>query len=169
MTTLLHKILHTSLLLILACLLLNGCARQHRPQEPAGGGQKQTIGPVPEQKDETLDEERTSPGREKIIGPELKPQKGPAHSLFHEAEQSMQKEEYKRAEMLLERALRVEPRNGWYWHAMGRVYYMQGSYEQAIQFCLKSDSMAGGDSDLKRNNRLLMKKASGKTGDTGLK
>jgi tetratricopeptide (TPR) repeat protein len=169
MTIHLRKIFHTSLLLILACLLLNGCARQYRPPEPAGGGQKQTIRPVPEQKSETIEEDQTSPGQEEVIGPELKPQKGPAHTLFREAEESIQKGDYKRAEILLERALRVEPRNGWYYHVMGRVRYAQGSYEQAIQFCLKSDSMAGGDSDLKRNNRLLLKKASGKTGDTRYK
>ena len=81
----------------------------------------------------------------------------------------MQKEDYKRAEMLLERALRVEPKNGWYWHAMGRVQYAQGSYAQAIQFCLKSNSMAGRDADLKRNNRLLLKKAYTQTGDTSYK
>ena len=76
----------------------------------------------------------------------------------------MRKGDYKQAEMLLERALRVEPGNGWYWHAMGRVQYGQGSFEQAIQFCLKSDSMAGRDPELKRYNRLLIKQASGKTG-----
>ena len=160
-----RKLLHTTLLLIFASLLLHGCAGHHRrppPAEPAGPGQEQTLKPGPE----TIEEEPASPGEEESIGPKLKLQSGPAQTLYRDAEQAMQKGDYKRAEMLLERALRVEPKNGWYWHAMGRVKYEQGSYEQAIQFCLKSDNLAGRDPDLRRNNRLLLKKASSKTGDT---
>lgn len=161
----LHRILRTTLLLILASLLLHGCAGKHRlhpPREQVAPKQGQGLPPGPGFQEETITKEPAPPGREAL--PDLKPQRGPAHSLYREAEQAMRKGQYKQAEILLERALRVEPRNGWYWHAMGRVQYGQGSYEQAIQFCLKSDSMAGGDSELKRYNRLLVEKASSKTG-----
>ena len=94
----------------------------------------------------------------------MKPQKGPGNALFRDAEQAIQKGQFKRAEMLLERALRVEPRNAWYWHAMGRVQYEQGSFDQARQFCLKSNSLAGRDTDLKQQNQLLLEKVQGKSG-----
>jgi predicted Zn-dependent protease len=161
----LRRILRTTLLLIAASLLLHGCATHHRrppPREKVAPEQEQGLPPGPEIREETITKEPAPPGREAL--PDLKPQKGPAHALYREAEQAMRKGEYKQAGILLERALRVEPRNGWYWHAMGRVQYGQGSYAQAIQFCLKSDSMAGRDSDLKRYNRLLVKMASSNTG-----
>jgi predicted Zn-dependent protease len=177
MNILLQKILHISLLLILASLLLHGCARhhppRHPPQEPIRPEQEQIIRPEPEQRQETIQEEDIKPSQpgsmpqehKERFDPELKPQKGPAQALFRDAEQAVQKGEYKRAEMLLERAVRVEPRNGWYWHMMGRVQYEQGSFDQAIQFCLKSNSLAGGDADLKRNNKLLLERAKKKRGE----
>ena len=162
----LRRILRTTLLLIAASLLLHGCAgqqsRRHPPRERVAPEQEQGLPPGPEIREKSIPQEPAPPGREAL--PDLKPQKGPAHALYSEAEQAMRKGDYKQAEMLLERALRVEPGNGWYWHAMGRVQYGQGSFEQAIQFCLKSDSMAGRDPELKRYNRLLIKQASGKTG-----
>ena len=161
----LQRMLLPTLLLILTSLLLSGCAGKHRlppPREQVTPEQQQGLPQAPEIREEFLKKEPAPPSRE--ILPELKPQSGPAHSLYREAEQAMRKGQYKQAEILLERALRVEPRNGWYWHAMGRVQYGQGSYEQAIQFCLKSDTMAEQDSELKRYNRILVKKASSKTG-----
>jgi tetratricopeptide (TPR) repeat protein len=74
----------------------------------------------------------------------------------------MGKGKYDRAEMLLNRALRIEPRNGWYWHAMGRAKFAGGAYEQAIQFCLKSNNLAGNDQELKRSNQALLQRAYGK-------
>ena len=161
----LPRILRTTLLLLFASLLLHGCAShhvRHPSREQVAPKQEQAPPPTPKLQEEVLKKEPSPAGQESL--PDLKPQRGPAQALYREAEQAMGKGEYKQAEILLERALRVEPRNGWYWHAMGRVQYGQGSYEQAIQFCLKSDSMAGGDSNLKQYNRLLIKKASSKTG-----
>ena len=176
------KILHTALLLILVFLFLHGCARhrppRHPPKEPARE-QEQTLpleqGQRQEKQPEIIQEEDIEPSpREPITqeheersgSPELKAQKGPAQALFHDAEQALQEGQYKRAEMLLERALRIEPKNGWYWHAMGRVQYEQGSFDQAMQFCRKSNSLAGKDTDLKRNNQVLLEKIQRKTCDS---
>ena len=170
-----QKIIRAAILLILAVFFLHGCARhhppRHPPKEPAGSEQEQ-IRPEHEQRPEAIQEEDIEPSRQDSIrqeheepGPGMKPQRGPAQSLFRDAEQAIRKGQFKRAEMLLERALRVEPRNGWYWHAMGRVQYEQGSFDQARQFCLKSNSLAGRDTDLKQQNRLLLEKVR-KTSDT---
>lgn len=171
-----QKIIHTVLLLILAVFFLHGCARlhppRHLPKEPIGPEQEQ-IRPEHEQQLEAIQEEDIEPSRqdsmrqerEESAGPGMKPQRGPAQALFRDAEQAIQKGDFKRAEMLLERALRVEPRNGWYWHAMGRVQFDQGSFDQARQFCLKSNSLAGRDTDLKQQNQLLLEKVR-RTSDT---
>jgi tetratricopeptide (TPR) repeat protein len=151
MDTPIGKLLQLGLLLILSSLVLNGCAphRVYYPREPGTYERERIPGPAPRQ--------------EELPAPAVKPQRGPAHILYRDAERAMEKRDYKRAEMLLDRALRLEPRNGWYWHAMGRAKYEQGSYGQAIQFCLKSNNLAGQDSELKRANNLLLHKANGKT------
>jgi predicted Zn-dependent protease len=175
----LYTLAQISLLLALTTLFLHGCARHQRqypPQHSIEQGPEQVGGPELEKKQEPTEErsmpgnrERTGRDQEDEIGLELKNQKGPAHSLFRDAEQALRLGEYKRAEMLLERALRVEPKNGWYWHAMGRVQYEQGSFEQAIQFCLKSNSLAGQDMTLRHKNQLLLDRSSNKTGKSLIK
>ncbi len=164
----LRNILSFSLLLVFSSLLLNGCAprRVYYPREPTGYQRER----VPEQqRRESMEKRQTTPTGEEVmrqpekgLGSGLKPQRGPAQSLYRDAVQAMGRKEYKRAEMLLDRALRLEPGNGWYWHAMGRAKYALGSYEQAIQFCLKSDSLAGQDTELKHSNHLLLHQAQAK-------
>jgi Tfp pilus assembly protein PilF len=67
--------------------------------------------------------------------------------------------QFSKAEMILERALRVEPRNARLWHEMAQVKYGQKEYGQAVQFCIKSNSLAGKDNGLIQQNWLLMEKA----------
>jgi lipopolysaccharide biosynthesis regulator YciM len=67
--------------------------------------------------------------------------------------------QFSKAEMILERALRVEPRNARLWHEMAQVKYGQKDYGQAVQFCIKSNSLAGKDNGLIQQNWLLMEKA----------
>lgn len=88
-----------------------------------------------------------------------------AGTLLASAHQAMQAGQFNRAEMTLERALRVEPRNARLWHEMAQVKYGQEDYGQAVQFCLKANSLAGRDSALIKQNWLLMSKAYAKMGD----
>jgi predicted Zn-dependent protease len=175
--------------LLAAALLLNGCT-QPRPQyqpppketvkpqptkpPPQLPQQPQPPPPQPEIPQEapplpkeTINKEAQPPAQSQT--PELKPQKGPASSLYQNAEQALQKGDSARAEMLLERALRIEPRNGWYWNAMGRAKYAQGATDQAIQFWKKSNSLAGKDAELSRANDLLLNKINQNAGETGNK
>jgi cytochrome c-type biogenesis protein CcmH/NrfG len=85
--------------------------------------------------------------------------KGPAHALFVQARQALSQGNNHQAELALERALRIEPGNPVYWHAMGRTKYRQSEYAQAIQFCLKSKSLAGKNRELIRTNDQLILKA----------
>ena len=83
----------------------------------------------------------------------------PAAALLAEAEQALQAEDYSRAELQVERALRLEPRNGKAWHLMGQVRYGQRDYAQTVQFCLKSNTLADHDRTLSRQNWTLLEKA----------
>jgi tetratricopeptide (TPR) repeat protein len=88
-----------------------------------------------------------------------------AGTLLASAHQAVQAGQFNRAEVTLERALRVEPRNAELWHEMAQVKYGQEDYGQAVQFCLKANSLAGRDSALIKQNWLLMSRAYAKMGD----
>lgn len=128
---------HLALFLAFA---LYGCAVQS-PVPPS---------PSPEQKS------APRPGVEDSII--YSPKLGSAASLYHQAKVSFDQGRYNQAEMELERALRIEPRNAEYWYAMAKVKYQQNFHNQAIQFCLKSKSLAGQNSKLIRLNDALIAK-----------
>lgn len=89
---------------------------------------------------------------------------GKATGIYNEAEEALRAGRYSTAEMLLERALRIEPQNPHYWYTLGMAKYRQGKYPQAIQFCLKAESLAASQPGLLARNRELLtqaKKASG--------
>jgi len=73
---------------------------------------------------------------------------GPAGSLFMQAKASFAQGKNSQAELMIERALRIEPSNPGYWYYMGKIKYRQNKTDQAIQFCLKSKSLAARDGRL---------------------
>ena len=131
----------TLYLVLLLALALHGCAVQRpAPRVPS---------PVPKS--------APPPGLEEPVIYSPKP--GPAASLYSQAKVSLDQGRYHQAELDLERALRIEPRNGEYWYTMARVKYQQNLHNQAIQFCLKSKSLAGQNRELIRLNDALIAKA----------
>lgn len=56
----------------------------------------------------------------------------------------------------LERALRIEPRNGWLWHELAQVRLGLGKYAQAISLAQKSNSFAGAERRLQAFNWRLI-------------
>ena len=82
-----------------------------------------------------------------------------AGTLLASARQSARSGQFSQAEMMLERALRLEPRNARLWHEMAQVKYGQQAYDQVVQFCIKSNSLAGKDYTLIQQNWRLMEKA----------
>jgi tetratricopeptide (TPR) repeat protein len=123
-------------LLFLVLLILNGCAAPRPTTPPSGPGP--VVVPPP---------------------PEYKPVTGPAAALFSDAETALQAGRLAEAAMLLERALRIEPRNPYYWHTMAQVKYRQGQYRETVQFCLKAASLAGKESPLIARNKELQEQA----------
>ena len=82
-----------------------------------------------------------------------------AGTLLASARQNVQAGQFAKAEMMLERALRLEPRNARLWQEMAQVKYGQKDYGQVVQLCIKSNSLAGKDYGLIKQNWLLMEKA----------
>jgi tetratricopeptide (TPR) repeat protein len=88
-----------------------------------------------------------------------RPKLGPAGALYATAQEAFDRGNFQQAEMAMERALRIEPRNGHYWYTMAQVKYRQGQYSQAIHFCSKSKSLAGRNAQLLRLNDELIQRA----------
>lgn len=94
------------------------------------------------------------------------PQEGKAAAvLLASARQNRESGQLVQAEMMLERALRVEPRNARLWFEMARVKFDQREFRQAVQFCIKSKSLAGRDYELIEQNRVLIEKATRELGE----
>lgn len=85
---------------------------------------------------------------------------GPGASLFGEAEKALAAGRASEAEILLERALRLEPRNPLYWHTLGQAKFNQRKYAEAVQFCRKAETLLGrGQGDLANRNKALQTQA----------
>lgn len=120
-------------LFVLVVVILNGCAAPRKTEPPSS-----PLLPPPS---------------------EYKPVTGPAAALYKEAEVALQSDRLADSEILLERALRIEPRNPYYWHSMAQVKYRQGKYRDTVQFCLKADSLAGKQPQLVVRNKELLQQA----------
>ena len=123
-----HSVRMPLVLIVLAALMVNGCAGVAR-----------------------VDESKIST---------------PAAELLIDAEQALERGDFNRAELQMERAIRVNPRNGQAWHLMARIRYEQGDYGQTVQFCLKSNTLAKHDRPLMRQNWVLLEKAYTILGET---
>ncbi len=66
----------------------------------------------------------------------------------------------------LERALRIEPRNGRLWSKLAQIRYDQKAWNKAIQLAAKSNTLSGGNNDLLRENWVLMANAYDALGKT---
>lgn len=149
----LRQIGRQSGLLLAMILSLHGCAVQEPVKQPAGpaadSSSPAASAPTPAPEPVAL------PRRESVPVPE---EGKAAGTLLANARQNVRAGKFNQAEMMLERALRLEPRNARLWHEMAQVKYGQKDYGQVIQFCIKSNSLAGKDYGLIRQNWLLMEK-----------
>lgn len=72
--------------------------------------------------------------------------------LLAKAETARAQKNWVQSEAYLERALRISPKNALVWHRIARVKLQQSKDNQAIQFALKSNTLARDDNSLKRRN-----------------
>ncbi len=141
-------------LLLTALWLLQGCAAR-APVESSG--RSGALPPPAESEGRPAAVPSVSPAERQSVP---LPQEGKAAgTLLASARQHMQAGRASQAEMALERALRLEPRNARLWHEMAQVKFAQRNFAQTVQFCLKSNSLAGRDQDLRRRNWQLLEQA----------
>lgn len=138
---------HCWVILFLLSLLLNGCASQQRVYYPRPSTAPPPTTPAP------------SPVPKPTPAAKYEPATGQATALFSKADEALSAGQYPNAEMLLERALRIEPQNAHYWYTLAKVKYQQQQYPQTVQFCLKADSLAASQPQLAVLNRELLEKA----------
>ena len=92
-------------------------------------------------------------------------QQAATQSLLADAQAAIDANDFHQAEMHIERAVRIEPRNALLWHTMARIKFHKREYGQAVNFCLKSNSLIPGQNQLKKDNLLLMEQAYYQMGD----
>jgi len=59
----------------------------------------------------------------------------------------------------LERALRIQPDNGWLWHRLAAVRLQQKHYGETVELAAKSSALARGDEKLIQANDDLIARA----------
>jgi Flp pilus assembly protein TadD len=79
----------------------------------------------------------------------------PVQALMKQAEAQQAAGDLAGAGTVLERALRIEPRNPYLWNRLARVRLEQGQYPQAGILAAKSSTLAGDLPELQRDNRRI--------------
>lgn len=76
--------------------------------------------------------------------------------LLAQAQQQREAGQLPEAVVTLERALNIEPRNAHVWNMLAHLRMEQGMTAQAIDLATKSNTLAGPDMELLRDNWLLI-------------
>jgi Flp pilus assembly protein TadD len=81
---------------------------------------------------------------------------GPAGILLTQADEKAAVGDRAQAIALLERAVRLEPRNGYAWLRLGKLYLAKGDSARAEQFARRALQFAGGDRALAEQSKGLL-------------
>lgn len=159
--------IYRTALLLMALLLLHGCAgisdRLSFPAPPSKPARTLPTKPAPAL---PIPQDTPAPPTADQAPESPSVPTGPAHSLFLQADRALQSGRPGQAEILLERALRIEPGNPLYWYSLGRAKYDQGDFAQTVQFCLKAEGTMSRNPGLARRNRELMENAARQLADS---
>lgn len=86
-------------------------------------------------------------------------------SLLEKARAATKQGDYQRAEVFLERTVRIEPRNASLWHYLAKLRLQQTRYNEAIGLAQKSNNLARSNNHLKADNWRIMAHAKYQMGD----
>jgi len=76
-------------------------------------------------------------------------------SLLRKSDEAVEQGEWSKAEVLLQRAMRIAPKNAVLWNKMAGVKLQQGKFTQAVQFAKKSNSVSSDPLLQAKNERIL--------------
>jgi len=86
-------------------------------------------------------------------------------SLLDKAREATRAGDYQRAEVLLERTVRIEPRNATLWHYLAKLRLAQNRFRDATGLAQKSNNLARSNNKLKADNWRIIAHARYQTGD----
>lgn len=110
-----------------------------------------------------------TPDGEAAGGTVIAPRRGTGAAvldLLDRARAASQRGELHKAEALLERAIRIEPKNPVLWHYMAKVHLHRGRAQRAAGLAARSNSLAGSDHTLRADNWRIIAHARQALGDT---
>lgn len=129
------------LILLLCCLLPIACTTTQPPAlEIPGEDADKVIRPSPD----------TSPA---VV------------NLLNQARAATQQGDLERAEVLLERTVRIEPRNPTLWHYLAKLRLHQGRLQEAMGLAAKSNTLTVNNDKLKADNWRIIAHAKQQSGD----
>ena len=85
-----------------------------------------------------------------------RPPSGTVVALLNQAHEQQRAGNLERAAAVLERALRLDPKNGHLWHELAQIRLQQGLFDQATSLAAKSSSLAQDDDNLVSSNNELI-------------
>ncbi len=152
-------VMRTGLSCLIVCGFLGGCTGVSTPPpsngvgEPASTELPFTVPGLP------LDSDKT-----KLITPGS--QTSPAVlKLLDQARAATLSGDLQRAEVLLERAIRIEPGNPALWHYLAKVRLQQDRFNEAAGLAQKSNALSKGDKQLQADNWRIIAHARNRNGD----
>lgn len=86
-------------------------------------------------------------------------------SLLEKARVATKQGDYQRAEVLLERTVRIEPRNATLWNYLAKLRLQQTRFNEAIGLAQKSNNLAHSNNHLKADNWRILAHAKYQLGD----
>lgn len=84
---------------------------------------------------------------------------GTVIALLNQARDQQRNGKPERAAAVLERALRIDPKNAKLWSELAQVRLQQGKLDQAESLATKSNALVGGDETLRQRNDNIIKQA----------
>lgn len=162
--------INTILLIAFLALTLNGCTGLGDKKESGGiqvDEEGMTIDPfygVPETPESSLDaypsgDERYPQPSTTAPNISTKPTSQTVLALLNQAKIQEQSGNSERAVAVLERALRIEPKNAQLWHRLALLRLQQGKLGLAESLAQKSIALSRNDDLLKRKNRTIIDQA----------
>jgi Tfp pilus assembly protein PilF len=79
----------------------------------------------------------------------------PVQQLHNQALAAINEDQYAQAADYLQRAIRIQPRNGWSWHYLADIHWRQGQLERCRSMLERADAYAQGDARLVAANAEL--------------